>query len=378
MTCLYCGKKLGFFSRYKDTPFCSEEHLRSHQEELEQALMERLGSKVATSPSVSAGSPIPIADRPIGKKASAETDRDSRAPAPLCEELLWDFLAPIQHLRIDNPLMPSSSFAIIVQADCCTPSTPDREGIRALPIDPGGFALDAKGVAQFGLEGGETPAAPMARGAEDFGEPWLLFPDSGPFESFTDFGASVDLTPLEYEAVPEAPPPGALGHRDALTPRPRHRFPYAASELSSAFTALESSGDLFVLGGPGDWIAIEPAAVVSGDGPAPELPRVSPCKEVPLSIFAKVERSLAQADLESRVEALTFDARALGASDGVYTACASAPPILIPIAPGPGARRPILRSWARRGGDDRVPPLPFPSLFQLGPVLPPRPEIVAR
>jgi hypothetical protein len=52
MTCLYCGKKLGFFSRYKDTPFCSEEHLRTHQDELERALMERLGSK-STAPTKS-------------------------------------------------------------------------------------------------------------------------------------------------------------------------------------------------------------------------------------------------------------------------------------------------------------------------------------
>ncbi|GAB4362302.1 MAG: hypothetical protein OHK0021_06370 [Bryobacter sp.] len=50
MTCLYCGKKLGFFSRYKDTPFCSEDHLRLHQDEMEKALMERLGSKLTAQP----------------------------------------------------------------------------------------------------------------------------------------------------------------------------------------------------------------------------------------------------------------------------------------------------------------------------------------
>src|SRR5436190_2238140 len=71
MTCLYCGKKLGFFSRYKDTPFCTEEHLRSHQDELERALLERLGSKAG---SLQAGK-IPI-------EAPEETIQDQAVPTP--------------------------------------------------------------------------------------------------------------------------------------------------------------------------------------------------------------------------------------------------------------------------------------------------------
>ncbi len=389
MTCLYCGKKLGFFSRYKDTPFCSEEHLRSHQDELEQALMERLGSKASASSSVSAGAPIPIADRPIGKKAQAvtvekaEKSAESREPASLCEEFFGDFPKMVSHLRVNQPQLPSSSFAIIVQADCCTPSTPDPDQSRALQFDPEEFYFDADGVAQFGLEGSETPEAPSARGAEVFGEPWLLFPDSGPFEIFTDFGASVEMEPLEYDAVPEAPPPGALGHRDAVTPRPRNRFPYAASELSSAFNRLEGSAKLLDLSGPNDWDAVEPAVVVREEGPGPELPQVVPFTNVSLSIAALVEMSLGTADLDWPAGVMEFNARALKAGEGLYVTCASSPIALNPILPGPaisgsGARRPVLRSWARRDGDERVPPLPFPSLFQLGPVLPPRPESAGR
>jgi hypothetical protein len=83
MTCLYCGKKLGFFSRYKDTPFCSEDHLREHQTELEQALIERLGGAGTK------GAPTAAGGRNSRDSRDSRESRDSRdnqaVPAPPTE-----------------------------------------------------------------------------------------------------------------------------------------------------------------------------------------------------------------------------------------------------------------------------------------------------
>ena len=414
MTCLYCGKKLGFFSRYKDTPFCSEEHLRSHQDELEQALMERLGSKASTIAVKPVNGPVPVADRPLGMKigsldvspnvyaerqeTSAEPadgktnsragsrassraeayDRAPLGPAPLCENFFADSPSSAAHLHPDKPLVPLSSFAIIVQADCCTPSTPDSEGARVLVLDTDDLRIDASSVAQIGWGVEGYSALPKINDFEEFGEPWLLFPETGSLELETDFEATGELEPLKYEAVAEAPWSSALGQRDSIVPRPRNRYPYAASEVASALNFVPTQSGLLDIMSSDDWEAIEPVRREGRQLLLPETPQVEPYTHVPLSNAALLNMTLGTAPWEGATGSLAVLARALDESVGLHTECASSPMVVTPILPCVGSRRPVLRSWQRNGGEDRVPPLQFPSLFQLSPVLPPRPEVMAR
>lgn len=415
MTCLYCGKKLGFFSRYKDTPFCSEEHLRSHQDELEHALMERLGSKASNAPALRSGGPVPISERPFGKGAveldvtanhpttiapalhqgerREHTDRDSSsrdnsnrdssnretatprqespAPAPLCDEFFADFPQSVPALHVSKPLLPSSSFAIIVQADCCTPSTPDFEGRFIMPLSTEDFDLESTSLPQSIFSSADS-VMPPAHGAEAFGEPWLLFPDSGPLELETEFNPSLNLSPLEYDVLPDAPGCKPLGQRDALVPRPRNRFPYAANELASPLNSLEAPILLFDLSAATDWDAIEPAAVASPT-PEPCATTAEPFTAIPLSIGVP-DRSLCVASAADASACLCFATHPLDGSAGLHLGCADDPWNAAPLLPIPATDRPLMRSWGRADCEDRVPPVPFPSLFQLGPVLPPRPE----
>ncbi len=411
MTCLYCGKKLGFFSRYKDTPFCSEEHLRSHQDELEQALMERLGSKASTIAVRPGNGLVPVADRPIGKKIgspeyaaevletrSAASDEnagsrvDSRAEArdqvPLYEEFFEDFPMSRAHLRVDKPQVPLSSFAIIVQADCCTPSTPDSEAPLALALEQNDLRVDAARVPQVGWRMEGYGALPQINDVEEFGEAWLLFPDTGSLELETYFEPTVDLEPLEYDAVSDGPSSGAqatgaLGQRDSIVPRPRNRYPYAASEVASALKVAPTLFGPLNIVSADDWEAIEPSGGESGWPLLPEAPQVEPYTHVPLSIAALLNMTLATAphatwSQEGAPGSLPVLARGLAESAGLQTECASTPMGMTPILPGAGSHRPVLRSWQRNSDEDRVSPLQFPSLFQLGPVLPPRPRVMAR
>ena len=320
-----------------------------------------------------------------GSRASSRAEAHDPAPlcpAPLCEDFFEDLPSSAALLHPDKPLVPLSSFAIIVQADCCTPSTPDSEGPLVPPLAPDGFRIDASSVAQIGWGVEGYSALPKINDVEAFGEPWLLFPETGSLELETDFEATGDLEPLEYEAVPEALRSSAMGQRDSIVPRPRKRYPYAASEVASALNFVPRLSGLLNVMSSDDWEAIEPVRREARQLLLPETPQVEPYTKVPLSIAALLNMTLATAPAtgsrEGATDSLAVLARALDQSAGLHTECASSPMVMTPIFPGVGSRRPVLRSWQRNGGEERVPPLQFPSLFQLGPVLPPRPEVMGR
>jgi hypothetical protein len=415
MTCLYCGKKLGFFSRYKDTPFCSEEHLRTHQDELERALMERLGSK-STAPTKSlsdlANAPAPPLKSMLGLEAATRgpeaaeelerlaeaapppvqkleakqpeapvEEEKKNAPAPLHEDYLFELPDPVAALDTNAPLVPPSSFAIIVQADCCTPSLPEAKANFGFELDETEFEFETTSMlrsAEFA-----APPVPAAFGADGFGEPWVEFPSGSNETVQSDFdfdpGELGELAPLEYEAVVSTIQHTALGHRDEIEARIRLRYPYAASQVSSNWNGLQEFEESFPISDASDWAPIVPQA--AAELPLQEVTRsenwIEPHLDVPLSIQALVGYQLEGADSEEFGDSLRVMARQLSASSPASPEIGLgswAPELALPKA---AVSRNFAPKWKQYRSSDSVPPVPFPSLFQLGPVLPPRPESAA-
>jgi hypothetical protein len=507
MTCLYCGKKLGFFSRYKDTPFCSEEHLRLHQDEMERALMERLGSKItaqnsrsevslsaapedpeAKSPEpkkkaaagksshfdapldmnpASAGSstqaepsstgrgsrifpdldsardlgPLPAAERPINKNSllglepppppppapirenSRDTARDRQtandrqteraarkreepedAMSPACEEFFEPETAPVSLLDTANPQIPASSFAIIIQADFCTPSLPKPKFDGQPAVVEEEFSLNAESVEPLQFSTEELLASvelpPTADAVESFSASPLLPAESKaaiPTISSLAGQPQVDI----WDAVPiledllqlnlnlgQAEEPietssgeeqlkKPIGGRPEIPPRPRQRLPLASSVF------LKNWGDGLGIAGAfpfthaDEWEGIEPLqSTTYGLSPASEKPgTIEPNLEVPLSLQALAQQAIAE-DEDGPFE---FDPQGQKPQVGLlatwqepelHSAVWNNPPAL-PLSSGKLELR------------FRIPPSPkartmqginFPSLFHLNPVLPPKPE----
>jgi hypothetical protein len=410
MTCLYCGKKLGFFSRYKDTPFCSEEHLRTHQDELERALMERLGSK-STAPTKSlsdlANAPaaplksllgLEAATRvpekaealervveevapPVQKPEVKVAEEKQAAPAPLHEDYLFELPDPVAALDASTPLVPPSSFAIIVQADCCTPSLPEAKANFGFELDETEFEFDTTSLLRSASF--EAPPAPAAFGADGFGEPWVEFPSGSNQSVQNDFdfdpGELGELAPLEYEAVVSTIKHTALGHRDEIEARIRLRYPYAASQVSSNWNGLQEFEQSFPISEASDWAPILPtaAAELTLHEATQSENWIEPHLDVPLSIQALVTHRLDGADSEEFGDSLRVMARQLSATSPASPELGLghwAPEVALPKA---AVSRSFAPKWKQYRSSDQVPPVPFPSLFQLGPVLPPRPESAA-
>ena len=421
MTCLYCGKKLGFFSRYKDTPFCSEEHLRVHQDELERALMERLGSKSVTparslrsldslvneapplksmvrpeaaarslepattakeSPkdSKQASDPQPRESKPKELKVAAPLPPEPVAtpsappPPPLYEDYIIEMPSSRPALDARQPLIPPSSFAIIVQADCCTPSSPDPDLNLAFPLDTTEFEIDTSSLLRNCTFA--APELPAAYGEDGFGQDWSRLPVSVSSEPDSDFALFGDIVPLEYDATSSLLQYNALGRRDELTPRIRLRFPYAASEVSSVWNELPFTDQSYPLSACSDWDPILPSA--SGQPriqePQATQPELTPPHKVKLSIQALANFTLDYAEQQDSSDSLVVLALSLSDSSGLSIDCASSSWAAKTMLPGPSTSWQARSNWQPVRSSDRVPPIPFPSLFQLGPVLPPRPE----
>lgn len=405
MTCLYCGKKLGFFSRYKDTPFCSEEHLRTHQDVLERALMERLGSKAKTPakplkdlaeaepPAVrsmfglesSLRTPEPTPPPPVATPAAppapepppaplkADPPRPS-APAPMNEDFLVELPHPAAALEPEKPLIPASAYAIIVQADCCTPQLPPAPAPFSLPFEPDEFPIESA----FNPVSTTAPAPPQPYTDQLFEDRKLKLPVSAPVPPSADsleypLG---ELVALEYDASLTPLAYSALGHRDAIAPRPRLRYPYAASQVSSTWNLLPVTEDTLPFTASDEWAPVLPAAQHTLEPGAALLAdsHPSPVQELPLSIAALTGYSLAPASEENFGDSLAVYARTLSDRSGLGGSFSNgdwAPHIARPHAATQVLQHTRLLKTRHA---NRVPPIPFPSLFQLGPVLPPRPE----
>jgi hypothetical protein len=429
MTCLYCGKKLGFFSRYKDTPFCSEEHLRIHQDELERALMERLGTKTA-SPAKSLGElganqatplqsmmglesatrqdlpvapPPPVQEtrplrevpslieppltlelstidkmpKPVEKPVESPVEKpvEKPAPAPLQEDFFFEMPQAAQWLDTTKPLIPPSSFAIIVQTDCCTPNLSELVGEAALPFENAEFTFDPTGVA--------VPPAELelkvieAFDTESFGAPWVQLPTKTELVvEADDIVPTADFIELEFTGglSPMAHTP--LGNREEIDPRIRLRYPYAASQVTSTFNSLPISEETFTFTDSTEWAPVEPpAAVALAPVAAVEDPaRIEPFTAAPLSVSGRLNFNLLAADTEEFGDTLNVLARKLDVTQGLATAYDAGEwksSVIKPVNANQVEHKAVSFKPRR---SHRVPPVPFPSLFQLGPVLPPRPE----
>ncbi len=402
MTCLYCGKKLGFFSRYKDTPFCSEEHVRVHQDELERALMERLGSKpIVPARSLEdlsrEASPLksmislesatrllePVAKAPLkqlkdipAREPAPVATTIAPAPPPLYEDYLIRMPASRSALDTSQPFIPLSCFAIIVQADCCTPYSPEPNLNLAFPLETTEFEIDTSGLLANCTFA--PPALPVAFDEAGFSEngEWLRVPASVPSRLDTGVAIFGDIMPLEYSAETTLIHYNAIGHRDELTPRIRHRYPYAASEISSAWNGLHLTGETYRLSTALDWDPIRPfaASLPKIEEPQASQPELAPGLDIPLSIRAHANFKLDHAKQQDASGALAVLAFALCDSASLTIDCASTSWAAKTIFPGLSTSWQSSFNWQHLRGSDRVPAVSFPSLFQLRPVLPARPE----
>jgi hypothetical protein len=490
MTCLYCGKKLGFFSRYKDTPFCSEEHLRAHQDEMERALMERLGSKISAhagkkdleapkaeperaavglrreepprvepprqevhreetrreeaprqapqsgsilglsggghfdAPLAPAapqrGTPrdfrvleppqelplLPASERPIdknrllGKKETAapppeptraaspsrESAPGGDSPAPLCEDVFEQEIVGEAALDVSKPRIAPTTFAILIQADYCAPTMPDQT-LNAVPqLSEHEFALEPASVGGETLQ--EELPPPTAAEASDFTPQAPELPRLPSIASLTN-GPLVDiweavppaegLVELSYEAAGEtgtdenAKRP--IGERPSLPLRPRHRYPYAGSELQRQWRAAD---DIIPFTISDEWGGVEPGETGQPKLEAKltvETPQQQAQISVPLSLVALAAQTVRTdegAPFERDPAALA--GRALDASAGLHAEARFsdwAPQAAKPV--GATVWNPVFR-YPRSAKSRPMPAVNFPSLFQLAPVLPPRPE----
>ena len=257
MTCLYCGKKLGFFSRYKDTPFCSEEHLRQHQDELEKALMERLGSKAAQPAKPAAAKTAPALEKLAKPKPVAPAPvAEEKAPVPLWEEFFDCIPEPDESLDTKQPLVSPSSFAIIVQADCCTPLSSELERECEPQMADTEFELDPESVV---VEPGILAVAPVAmKGQESFGEPWMFFPEHIVDGMELAVPEVMDLVALEYETEQTESLLGGIGMRMERELKPRLRLPMADRSVEIRQQAMGLQEETYPLPAATDYEPIPP------------------------------------------------------------------------------------------------------------------------
>lgn len=504
MTCLYCGKKLGFFSRYKDTPFCSEEHLRAHQDEMERALMERLGSKISaqagqrelareetapqdtkpargknrentpalnspshnssshfdapldipqpsarlaspapnTSPNATPNAtprrgevrnfpapdavtelaPIPAAERPIDKRSLLESlDDGPIAAGPsaalskqqdkhqdkhqdgdpregnICQDFFESEHSAAPALDVTKPWFAPSSFAIIVQADFCTPTLPDapRAFEPARVEDEFAFEAESAITAQPAPAEAQAPPAaeaaefdafytglPLASGAIPTGMPTIASLTGAPAQDIWEaFPVEESLFEIELDAPPAAKQPGAkpllLGGRPEVPMRPRHRYPYPGSDLGTRWNDRSDEFGIFPFTASDEWDGIEPAPYRNPleDRVAAEKSEIQPQLEVQLSLSAlcaqvirESEETPFERDPESQ-PAVLLDAQAglfSGAALGDWAMQAALPQ-------GTSAWQPHFR-FPKSTPARPMPAVNFPSLFQLNPAMPPRPE----
>jgi hypothetical protein len=492
MTCLYCGKKLGFFSRYKDTPFCSEEHLRAHQDEMERALMERLGSKISAQsgqrelareeappqelkapkrkpretspqeeqpshfaapldipqpsarlsnastrrgevrnfPSTDASAqelaPIPAAERPIDKRSLLQ-DRETQAQAQaqaaeraaadrqtkkrddepregdICEDFFESEHQAIAGLDITKPWLAPSTFAIIVQADFCTPSLPDVQlSLQPAPVEDE-FSLEMDASAPEALdvappapasEAGFLGAAtelPRASGGIPTGMPTIASLAGEPAQDIWEaFPAEESLFELDFASAPTMAPPSApepankrpaalalLGARQEVPMRPRHRYPYPGSDLQTNWTDRTSESSVRSFTAAEEWGGVEPAPYRNAleDRISAEKADIQPQLEVSLSLSAlcaQVIREENETPFERDPQTqpvLLLPANAGLYADTVLGDWATSPSLPAAATPWqPNFRFP--KSTPARP----MSAVNFPSLFQLSPAMPPRPE----
>lgn len=481
MTCLYCGKKLGFFSRYKDTPFCSEEHLRAHQDEMERALMERLGSKISAqsgqkelsrelpredaspletkpsrgkhresapasdspthfdapldvpqpsarlanasrrgevrnfpSPEAPAElAPTPAAERPIDKRAlldgqdapvvdhaaqrqNRHQDGDPRE-GNICQDFFESEHEAASALEPAKPWFAPSTFAIIVQADFCTPTLPDLPAQYAPAPVEDEFQLELDDTASAQTVHFDVPPPTPADAANFEALPAELPLISGAVPTGMPTIASLAGTPAQdiWEAFPideglfeielATPPPAKksgpavhlLGGRPELPMRPRHRYPYPGSDLNTRWQDRAEEFGTFPFTSSDEWGAIEPAPYrnVLEDGIQAEKSEIQPQLEVQLSLSALCAQVIAASeDAPFERDPDTQPVVLLTPQAGLYADAALGEWAMSPHLPAaktswqPHFRFPKSRS-ARP-----MPAVNFPSLFQLNPAMPPRPE----
>ncbi len=503
MTCLYCGKKLGFFSRYKDTPFCSEEHLRAHQDEMERALMERLGSKISAqsgqrelareeaaaqdtkpargknrekipaldAPSHNSSShfdapldvpqpsarlansapkrgevrnfpapdavtelaPIPAAERPIDKRSLLEgretapaehhTGRvnqhqqeqqhelqlEQRRNSPsthqdgdpregnICQDFFESEHSAAPALDVTKPWFAPSSFAIIVQADFCTPTLPDAprafeparvedefafEAESAITAQPAPAEAQAPPPAEAAEFDAFYTGLPLASGAIPTGMPTIASLTGAPAQDIWEaFPVEESLFEIELDAPPATRQTGAkpllLGGRPEVPMRPRHRYPYPGSDLGTRWNDRSDEFGIFPFTASDEWDGIEPAPYRNPleDRVAAEKSEIQPQLEVQLSLSALCAQVLRDSE-ETPFErdpasqpAVFLDAQAglfSGATLGDWAMQAALPEAR-------SAWQPHFR-FPKSAPARPMPAVNFPSLFQLNPAMPPRPE----
>lgn len=479
MTCLYCGKKLGFFSRYKDTPFCSEEHLRAHQDEMERALMERLGSKISAqsgqrdlareeTPGLDAKAgrgksreaqpledrpkhfdapldvpppargatssprrgevrnfpnpdavhelaPTPAAERPIDKRALMEGRNTPPPPPPapeppaekqtkrrddepregnICEDFFEGEHQAVPALDPTKPWLAPSTFAIIVQADFCTPSLPDVSlQFEPAPVEEE-FTWQPDAAAPPALEAAPPAAAPAAdfpgtdaalpqiSGSAPTGMPTVASLAGSPSQDIWEaFPAEDNLFEIGFNAPPAARQPGAslplLGGRPEVPLRPRHRYPYPGSDLQTRWNAQAHDFGALPFTSAEEWAPVEPQPHrnVLAEQIEAERAEIQPQLEVQLSLSAlcaQVIREEDQTPFERDPQSQPL--ASLPATAGLYADSALGDWALTPSLPRAATPwQPHFR-FPHSAAARPMPAVNFPSLFQLNPAMPPRPE----
>ncbi len=499
MTCLYCGKKLGFFSRYKDTPFCSDEHLRAHQDEMERALMERLGSKISAQagqkelareeaagppaitesklargrtretksdaesprhfdapldipPSPPASSrttasssrrgevrnfpaagdaahelaPTPASERPIDKRALLE-GRDTPPPEKhsekhsekanerstkkrddepregnICEDFFESDHSPVAALDPAKPMFSPSTFAIIVQADFCTPSLPDAQlQFEPAPVEdefellleaaaPGLFEAPPPTPANAGdfRAAGPSQIAELPRfsGSVPTGMPTVAALAGAPAEDIWDaFPAEESLLDLDFGKAPSAGPPAfhggsllsLLGGRPEIPVRPRHRFPYPGSNLHTNWTDRSDEFGVMRFTESGEWDPVEPSPYrnVLEDRIAAEKADIRPQLEVQLSLQALWTQVIhTESETAFERDPQSQPVRLLGPEAGVYADSKLGDWAMAPHLPRAATPWQPHFHFPKSNPARPMPAVNFPSLFQLNPAMPPRPE----
>jgi hypothetical protein len=369
--------------------------------------MERLGSKSAAPirdkevKDKTTSAPVPVSERPLARAAKSDPNGDVVVPvhappdpAPLYEGFFTDF-PPVQSLLdAQKPLFSPASFAIIVQADCCTPATPDLFEAPVPPLEEAEFEIETDAISVRALE--TKVALPLPAGVDHFGEPWLFMPEvsqEGLWAANQNLPAEHEQALLEFDALLEGEegteygPP--LGSRPQIPVRPRFRYPYAASQISSMQPSsvqreIDAEGPPLVWTQAEDWDAIIP----STDATPPVHPPLPPEKQPdPLSIAALLLATNASSPdqwvkhvLGSGEEVILLQPEDLTIRDvpheiGRGACLESAESPLFLERPRSATVWQPTHGWRGYQAPKRVNPVPFPSLFQTGSVLPPRPEV---
>lgn len=401
MTCLHCNKKLGFFSRYKDTPFCSEEHLRAHQEELERALMERLGSKnkptlkplqdlspaqatpassrldfasqprrevQTSSPGLRVAAPLPTiaptSKPPASFSPTADPVPAQQPQAPFSEDFLLEVPQAAVALHPERPHTPASAFSILLSAACYTPraSFPNFDFNLARQAEP--VAIESL----FAPLPAELPIVPKLYSNEKFSDINLKLHLSS-YTRLPTYSIEFDqeeAIPLEYEPALSSLPHPALGERSEIPPRPRLRYPYAASTASTA----GSGTNVLHLGSVSlDRIISPVGPPVGSAAPTKLVSHLGPLSDRDTTAVGAGEQASLPIDTANSVSfpaQVNLDFLSSSRAAVPLRKSYSGSPLGAALQPASGlnpARDPR-----------RLPALCFPSAYQLGPKLPPRPE----